>query len=72
MRRRKKVSTNQTSMCRVKLHARSTMFGAWTLSRSVCPIADESNASRLLMTSVINALILQWTLESLVNMSLDL
>ena len=71
VRRRQKVKRDhQSSVCRFKSHARSTMFGAWTLWLTVCLMEDESNASRSQMTSVTSALILQLTLESPVNMSL--
>ena len=68
----RKLSAHQTSVYRFKLHARSTMFGAWILSLTVCLTAEESNASLWPMTSATSELTLQWTLESPANMPQDL
>jgi hypothetical protein len=58
-----KYNGHTMSAYRFKLHSRSTMFGAWTLCLTVCPMADESNTSLWLMISDKSVLILPWTLE---------
>jgi putative transposase len=58
VRRRKKVKRPPNERVPLQIARKVTMFGAWTLCLTVCPMADESNASRSQMTSATSALIL--------------